>query len=320
MLKHVTVRQFSHDLGNGQSKPLAVVADNSMKYVIKTPYIFNQTKQLWEHWNAVMIQEILVFHLAEYLGITIPTAVVAKLDSSILPAQYQGAYRSGLYFASEWVPDIEDNMRDGTQLKQSWMQFLSDLHNADEIPKIVALDLLTANFDRFGNGENIIVSKQGERRLLQIIDQGDCFWGYTWEGNSKLNAMKLAGDNEQYKTIFYRKLMVSSGKRYAMCGLGEVFRALDQHIDVSDSSSHSFVSVYKKICSLTVSQIKDWLDDIPESWFYDHSLQSNLYIDFLVKQIKLLPDLISTMASCGAFSSWRGNELHWEKDVEYAEE
>jgi hypothetical protein len=316
MYKLITIEKFLYQLGDGQSKPIAIIGNDGKHYVIKTTNIFNEKKKTLENWNAVMIQELLVFNIARYLGIRTPSVAIANLDSTTLPTDFKENYKDGLYFASEFIHDAENNYATGSSLKQSWTDFLKGIDNSEDVPKIIVLDLLTANFDRFGNNGNIVVTRNKGKRWIQIIDHGDCFWGYTWEHPSKQQMMQMAGNNETYMSIFFRKLMASSGSRYPMSGLGEIFRAFDQYIDVSDVSNHCFKSIVQKAATITPEIIDDWLSEIPQEWYSNVIVQRKLYKSFFHQQQKILPVLISNMAKFGAFQSWLGQDLKWNKGCE----
>ncbi|MNR37296.1 hypothetical protein D3C85_1553020 [compost metagenome] len=111
--------------------------------------------------------------------------------------------------------------------------------------------------------------------------------------------------------MFMRKLLMSTGYKSPMCGLGEVFRAFDQFIDISNPKVHSFQLPIQRIEQITEKLIGSWLDNIPQEWFIRCKEQRDLYKNFLLVNQHLTKELLSMLVQSGAFHSWTGHKLTW---------
>lgn len=305
------------------SKPVQVIGSDGNAYILKNQNVFDSLLQKWVLWDSMFIQEILVYNICIYLGIKVPNCVVANIDKIFLdnaPAlKFEHRYSLGFHFASEFVDDVEENLLNGYKMlikmdkpyiSTSWKSFFKKIINKDDIPKIIALDLLTANFDRFGNEGNLMIASKSGKRYLYAIDHGHCFHGPSWN-ITKRQELSLISNNQNYILSVLSQLSKYSGA--PLSGLGVMFRAMDQHIDVSNPSNHSFMEVVKKIENINTTMIDNWFSNIPDEWFIDKRNQVSFYKQYILNKKDIVRDLINELAKHRAFDSYTGGDLIWSE-------
>lgn len=319
----VFVKQLGDNTG-GMSKPVHIIGSNGKEYLLKNQNVYNEQKKDWEEWDCMFLQEVLVYRIAKYLGISVPDCAIASVDDSFLAQapslRFSHRYVPGYHFASKIVEGVENNLKDGyyqllkmgkPYIKKSWNSFFNNISNKDDIPKIIVLDLLTANFDRFGNTGNLLIASENGDRTLYCIDHGHCFYGSSWANMYKKNMMMSVGNSQQYTLQWVELLLGSTGSQFPMSGLGEVFRALDQYIDVSDPDNHCFHDVVLLAEGINASMVDNWLYDLPDEWFVEKQIQIPMYKRFIVEQKNLLRIFLNIMAGQKAFQSYVGGVLSW---------
>ncbi len=327
MIERIDIDVFLQPLGNnngGMSKPIHILGSNGREYILKNQHVYNEEKKAWEIWDCMFLQEVLVHKIAKYLDISIPDCAIASVDSAFISQdptlRFNYRYVPGYHFASKLIEGVENNLIDGFQqliqlgkryAKTSWTTFFSNIVNKDDIPKIIVLDILTGNFDRFGNIGNLIVASNNGDRLLYCIDHGHCFFGSNWGNMNKRNMLLHVSANQPYINAWINILMNTTGKQVPMGGLGDIFRALDQYIDVSDPNNHCFHDVVLAAESIGDGLIDDWFRDIPNEWFVEQKVQIATYKKFLLEQKNLLRTFLNILAGNGAFQSYIGGALTW---------
>lgn len=326
MLKTVEIDAFLKELGDdkgGMSNPILIIGNDGNTYLLKNQNVYDPRIPGWTCWNSMFLHEALVFEIAKFLDIKIPEGAIINVEQDFLnhapTLNFRHRYTTGLHFASTFIDGSENNLRNGYELlrqmgkpyvKTSWNNFYKKIDNTNDIPKIIALDLLTGNFDRFGNNGNLLIAKNDGIREIYVIDHGHCFHSPNWDlGKQKM--LLSAGNDPTYINSILQKFINCSGGK-PMSGLGEIFRAIDQHIDVSDQNAHSFSDVVLKIESITSKMIDGWFSSIPDSWFVDKPSQLHVYKSFILSQKDLIGTLINEMAKYGAFSSHTGGVLYWK--------
>lgn len=327
LIEHIEIDAFVKMLGDntgGMSRPVRVIGSNGKEYLLKNQNVFNIQTGNWEYWDSMFLQEVLVYRIAKHLGITVPDCAIANVEQVFLDQapslRFNHRYAPGFHFASNLIDGVENNLRDGYQtlvnlnkpyIKRSWAAFFNNIANKSDVSRIIVLDLLTANFDRFGNLGNLIIATNNSERQIYCIDHGHCFWGPAWSNIGKRQLMTHVPPDQRFSYLgFWTKTLVESSGA-PMSGLGEVFRALDQFIDVSDNNQHCFYDVVLYAEQITTDLIDTWFQDIPDEWYVDKLTQIAHYKHFLMQQKQLLRVLINIMAKHGAFQSFLGGELEW---------
>nr|WP_235858057.1 phosphatidylinositol 4-kinase [Sutcliffiella cohnii] len=322
----IEIDAFLKELGDdkpGMSKPIQVIGSDGNTYILKNQNVYDPRIQKWVFWDSMFIQEVLVYNICKYLDIKVPNCVIANIDQAFIenaPAlKFEHRYSVGFHFASGFIENIEDNILNGYRMliqmgkpyiKTPWKKFFQRIHNTDDIAKIIALDLLTANFDRFGNEGNLMIAKENGKRYVYAIDHGHCFNGPSWDINKRQELLNMANPKSYVQKVL-SDLHTYSGA--PLSGLGVMFKALDQHIDVSNPSDHSFMDVVKKIENINTSIIDGWFNNIPGEWYVDKINQISFYKQYILKKKEFIRVLINQLAMNRAFESYTGGELEWRE-------
>jgi hypothetical protein len=326
LINHIEVDTFVKVLGNdtgGMSRPVHVIGSDGKEYLLKNQNVYDAQLKDWVNWDCMFLQEVLVYRIAKYLNISVPDCAIASVDQIFIDhapsLRFTHRYVPGFHFASHVIEGIENNLVSGyanlmTQgkkyMKRPWNTFFSNISNKEDMPKIVVLDLLTANFDRFGNNGNLLIASNEGNRLLYCIDHGHCFYGPSWADIQKRDLMRSI-TLPNYLSTWVNLLLGNTGHRFPMSGLGEIFRALDQFIDVSDTENHCFQCPVSLIEQITPDLINSWFDGIPDEWFVEKDNQIAHYIHFIMHNKMLIRQYIAVMAGQGAFHSYLGGDFQW---------
>lgn len=326
-MEELQIDTFLKELGEdsgGISKPVLVVASNQKKYLLKNQNVFNPQTRQWEVHSSMFVQEFLINKLAAFLDITIPEFAIINVDKKHLEEavtlQFTERYTPGKHFGSQFLSELDNNLMLGYQqlimmrkpyIIKSWTAFFSNIENKEVIARIIALDLLIANFDRFTNMGNLIVANESGKRLVYAIDHGHAFYGAIWgtEKMNLLNTVSNSGDFIQQQINLF--LQVNSSQR--LNGLGSIFQAIEKHVDLSDPQNHDFLEVVFKIESLNQDILDSWFDEIPDEWFVEKNTQVGFYKKFLLTNKDNMRSLISILLSNGAFSNTTGGNLEWKE-------
>lgn len=295
----------------GQSKPVKIIAENGKKYYLKTE-IVNGEKQ-----NAVFFQELLCSLLAKKLHIPIPNFATIELEKDFVEAnaelRFSGKFKPGLYFATEEIPEVEDNISDNHSLaiekglpkvKRAWSGYFKNVSNSQDYANIMAFDLFIQNPDRFSNDGNLLIGNENGSRKVFAIDHGHAF------GNPyfTLEKIELFNKNKSDKYIkWYLGILRDFGGGYT---LGSVFQGMQNNIDLTDSNP--FYNIVDKIEKLTSEQLMRIMTEIPDEWATMGVQQKNAYVDFLCRQRYLIRYIIVEMVQGNLFTNHTGGELLWE--------
>ena len=325
MIEHIEIDTFVKFLGDntgGVSRPVQVIGSNGKEYLLKNQNVYNTDTRSWETWDCMFLQEALVHNIARHMGITLPDFAVANVERIFLqnaPAlTFEHRYVPGYHFASSLIEGVENNLRDGYQelialgkpyIKRSWTTFFNNIANREDVAKIIVLDLLTANFDRFGNLGNLIIASNNGERLMYCIDHGHCFYGAQWASVTKKRMMLHVSPDIAYINEYSNFLLQSSNA--PMSGLGEIFRALDSYIDVSENDNHCFHDIVLHVEDITPDLIDNWFHGIPDEWYVDKVNQIAQYKYFIMNQKNLLRVFLDVLAHNKAFHSHLGGNLGW---------
>ncbi|PAD39832.1 HipA family kinase [Terribacillus sp. 7520-G] len=316
IIKQINVQSFLNYLGTGMSRPAIIVGDDFEKYILKT----QRTAQ--DNWNCMFLNEGICYKIACYLGVPVPEAAIANLDQKLIDADpeitFVHRFFEGLHFASSELTGKEENLLDNHQmamkmgrpyLAKTWNAFFDNIVNAEDISKIIAFDLLVGNFDRYGNEGNLLISNESAQRKIFAIDHGHAFFGPKWT-SSKVQKIKEVND-PNYRDNFAALILKNNNGR--MDGLGTVFRAIENRVDLSDIDNHSFMEVVSRIESINSDMLIEWFNEIPDAWYVDKGNQIGIYSQFILRQKLHVRHLIQEMARYGAFTNYRGGVLNWNR-------
>lgn len=325
MINRINVDAVLSPLSEGISKPSLVVGDDFEKYVLKTEKVFIDNKIVML--DCMFLNELLAYQIACFLGVPVPEAAVAFLSERLLEKDpkltFVHRFYEGNLFASKELKYIENNMVENYQemramkkpyIKRSWNNFFSNIENVEDISKILAFDLLIANFDRYGNIGNLLISAQYNSRKIYAIDHGHAFFGPKW-GTEKAKFMKSVNNTYQYINGYINIAFKDNIDRGLLDGLGPVFSSLESGVNLKNVKEHSFIDVVDLIECISEPLLDQWFSEIPDEWFVDKNNQITFYKYFILKQKNLVRFIIQQMAERNAFSSYLGGELQWKKDM-----
>lgn len=317
----------------GQSRPLLVQASDGNKYFIKNNMV--NLPQGWKNENSVFFNEVISHKIANFLGINTPDIAILEIESDIMAANsdllFSRHFRSGIYFGSQLIPNPESNLLDNFShlmqlgkpyVSRSWNNYFSNISNSDIIPSIIAMDLLLANFDRFNNVGNLLISNLNGNRILYAIDHGHCFYGPFYDSNKeqllrsndKLNQDNLVkyADNQIQKIVNIAQFKGHMHQPFNHGG--SVFKSIERYVDLENLSNHSFMDPVSRIESLNLNTILEMVSDIPDEWTHGKQSQIKLYSEYICRQSQILRYIIQRMANLQAFSNYRGGELQWKQE------
>lgn len=326
MIKRIEVQTFLRYLGEGISQPAIVIGSDNNLYVLKTQRVKLGQDTVIQ--DCMYLNELLSYQIAKYLGVPVPEAAIAFLDQRLIDQDpsimFVHRFCEGMLFASSALEGKEDNLLDNYRelikmgkpyIGRTWSNFFDKIDNSYDIAKIIAFDILIANFDRYGNTGNLIVVNAGNSREVFCIDHGHAFFGPFWEID-KINCLKSAIETPRYINDYIDLILgnnVGFRDRRNANGLGEVFRVLEgKHIVLLDDLHNPFSEVVDKIEQISEDFIDHWMYNIPENWFVQKNNQISFYKKFILRQKGIVRYIIQAMAERGAFTNYRGGELQWK--------
>lgn len=328
MVRNVNVDTVLKSMGRGISEPALIIADDGNRYILKTEKVHHPNQGLLKY-DCMFLNELLAYLIGEYLGIPMPEAAIAYLDQTLIDHDktliFVNKFYEGDLFASKELEEKEDNLVENFEmqmqlgrpyLKRTWNVFFAQVENKEDLIKIIAFDLLIANFDRYGNEGNLLVSSEGGQRKIYTIDHGHAFFGPVWDIN-KQRYLQLAGNNPSEDYCNYFINIICSNNSVNLDGAGSVFNSIQSTIDLTNIDSNPFRDIVSLIEGISGTVIDSWLNQIPNTWYTDEARQKTMYKNFLLEQKKLLRNLIQQMAVRKAFTNYLGGDLLWEneKDV-----
>jgi hypothetical protein len=297
------------------------MGDDANNYILKNQTV-NENGRIVKY-DCMFINEALAYQIGNFLGIPIPECAIAFVDEDFLnynpQLRFEYRFKQGNYFASKRLNNIENNMLDNTQqlidmgkpyIAKSWNNFFNNIQNKDDVAKIIAFDILIANFDRYENSGNILIDKCNNNRNIYAIDHGHSFWGPFWTLDKQRYLRFIP--SEEYVLNFIKIIVDSELRKGKVYILGGMFRALEQFIDLNDVEMHSFMDIVEKIESIKEEYIDEWLNNIPEEWYTDKKEQVAYYKDFILKQKNTVRYIIQSLSGRGAFTNYRGGVLKWK--------
>ncbi|MGX2958068.1 HipA family kinase [Peribacillus sp. JNUCC 23] len=328
-MRKIYVETVLKYLGQGITKPAVILADDFQQYILKTQSVVEDGKS--KFYNCMFINELLAYQIAQYLGVPIPEAAIAYLDKRIIEKdpeiRFVHRFYEGNLFASHELTNKEENLVENYEdmmkmgkayITRTWNAFFSNIVNADDIAKIIAFDLLIANFDRYNNEGNLLVATVDEGRKVFTIDHGHAFFGPTWETN-KINALRAPTASMDYVdtfvTLALRGNVFEDINGYAD-GLGSVFKAIEPNVDLTSLVNHSFFEIVNLIESITEELIEEWISNIPVEWFDQSEVitQKAYYKHFIYNQKEVVRHIIQRLANRKAFTNYLGGALEWKEE------
>lgn len=314
----------------GMSQPVAILASNNKKYYLKREHIIdNNGRAFFE--NAVFLQELFVSQIANELQIPVPGCAILNLEDNLLKDNRDLAFRyhltPGIYYGSEILPNVDSNLvpnykeaviQGQPPIRRSWNAYFRKVSNTDVYPSIIALDLLTANFDRFSNEGNILVAESGDKRLAYAFDFGHCFFSPFWN-NEKINLMQSI-PNAQQNYDNYINIIINtyiSKRNKQLVPLGTIFNGMQNNIYFEHGNP--FNDIMSRINNISPNRLADFLNYIPESWLdSDKQFQFDIYIQFIERSKVMVLHLLDRLYELGAFNNSLGGKLKWKtKGINY---
>lgn len=323
MQSPLKVDAYLPELGNnrpGQSRPVSVICNDGNTYFLKNQNVHLNNE--WKNFNSMFFHEMFVSNIANYLGLLTPETAIIELDKQTLDQHptltFSNRFEPGLHFGSKLIDNVENNLMDNYKqlmlakkkyIKTSWNTFFKNIYNKDDIPKIIALDLLTFNLDRFTNTGNLIIANNNGKREIYTIDHGHCFRGPIWDFN-KQTFLKSVDNGDHYNLQVIQEYM-SVNEHKPLSGLGVIFKAIEELVDFSNPNNHSFMEVVFMVENITSQTIDEWFLNIPNSWYINTDTQKANYKKFILTQKNNIRHIISLLVHYGAFSNITGGDLEW---------
>ncbi|CAI3193605.1 HipA family kinase [Clostridium neonatale] len=318
-MREIEVETFLKPMGDGVTRPAEVIGDDQKEYILKNQKVYQNGK--FVEYDCMFLNEMLAFQIGKYLGVPMPEAVVAKIYEETIESdpEIRFAYRfeKGTYFATEELKQIENNLMNNYKelvrmgkpyVIKSWNKFFKDVNNKNDIASIIAFDILIANFDRYNNEGNILISNTNTRKIY-AIDHGHSFFSPIWN-DVKINNLSISKITDAYIQNFALSIMKIM-KQAGVCSSGIIFNALEQHIDLEDVNNHSFVDIVSKIKSINQSMILEWCNNVPDCWYINKEYQINCYMNFIMRQKEAVQYIIQILANNRAFTNYRGGILQY---------
>lgn len=318
-MREIEVETFLKPMGQGITRPALVLGDDSEEYILKNQESNNNGSLV--NYDCMFVNELLAFQIGDYLGIPMPEAVIAMLDKLLIETdptiRFSYRFKEGKFFATKNIKEVENNILENYQqlknmnkpyLSKSWKSFFNKIDNKDDIAKIIAFDILIANFDRYSNEGNLLVSSENGRKVY-AIDHGHAFFGPTWNLD-KINCLRINNITMNYINFFV-SLVIDTMRISGQCSSGIIFSALQECINLEDVENHSFKDIVCKINSINEEMIIRWCNNIPDEWYVDKESQIAHYSNFILKQKNIVHVIIQVLAEQNAFSNYRGGELKY---------
>lgn len=315
----------------GMSKPFLITASDDNEYILKSEMIYDKNNQSYIYEDAVFFQELFCYQLARFLEIPVPDVAIIEIttefiDNAPILAFKQRITKPGLYFATKKIEDIDDNSIEiirisenisKPRIKQSWRAYYAGVENKNSFANILAFDLLTANFDRFGNTGNLLVSNDNNKKRVYAIDFGHAFFGPCYSNGNELQKKQRLSHMNSHIDVFIQEhinLLLQNSGGGTFSGLGKIFDAMQNNIKFEDQNP--FNDIILQIESISDTLLIDMLNKIPGEWVSNGITQKNEYKQFIMTQKNLIRGLLDIMNQNGAFSNspWEG-ELPWSKEI-----
>ena len=328
MIKTVCLDAVIKPMGDGSTRPIIVLCSDGNTYILKNEKIDNNLNKA--NYNCMFLNEALSYLIAKYLSIPVPESVIINVDEdfSVYDPSLNFSYRlkKGLYFGSRELQFIDNNLLENHRvlkemgkkyINNSWKNFFKDLENIEDLAKIIAYDLFISNFDRYTNEGNILVSNSDKKRVY-AIDHGHAFFGPFWNENKISNLKSVQNtssyiDNYLNLAHYLNTIEIDEIKLYKFNGLGVIFDAMQNNIDLQNLELHPFRNVVFDIEAITEELLDTWFSYIPNEWYIDKSFQIAIFKNYILKQKNLIRYFIQRLVERNAFSNYLGGSLLWKE-------
>lgn len=317
VVREIEVDTFLKAMGSGVSRPVLVLGDDFEEYILKNEKVDNNGKTV--NYNCMFVNELLSYQIGCFLELPMPEAVVAIVDGEFAEddptIRFAYRFEKGKYFATERLKYVENNiinnynelaMMGKPYILNKWKKFFKNIDNKEDVAKILAFDILIANFDRYNNEGNILINKNGGRKIY-AIDHGHAFFGPFWNEN-KINCLNLIDVTNIYINK-YSDIVISQLP-------GTVFNSLEENINLENTEDHSFKDIVIKIMDIDENMIESWMNNIPDEWYIDKVVQVSYYKKFILKQKEIVKDIIQNLANKKVFTKYEGGILKWTNQEE----
>ncbi|MDT0109217.1 hypothetical protein QJV45_02025 [Listeria booriae] len=324
MVKKIYVDAFLKQMGQGVSQPSLIIGDDGNTYILK------KGEAQGINLDCLLFNELFCAQIASYLGVPIPEVAIATIEKELIDGDreiiFTHRFKEGDFFASDQLLEVEDNLLENFEvlfrmrkpyIKKSWTAFFDSIVNKSDLAKIIAFDLLIANFDRYDNVGNLLVSSNDDKRMIYAIDHGHAFFGPTWDlGKQRL--MMQINDVQEYLNWYISSLLLHKpfmGGQFKLKanGLGRIFQGIEQGVSLEDVNQHDFMEVVYLIESIDENLVDEWFAEIPISWFADADAQKKIYKTFILEQAQLVRHVINRLVESEIFSTYRGGDLQWKE-------
>lgn len=318
-MREIDVETFLKPMGQGISRPVLVLGNDFKQYILKNESIDDNGNL--QKFDCMFVNELLAYQLGYFLEVPMPEAVIAYVAEDFIQddPSIRFAYRfeNGKYFATQKLEHLENNILDNYQklimmgkprIKTSWNKFFKNIKNVKYIANILAFDILIANFDRYNNEGNILVSNDDVRNIY-AIDHGHAFFGPVWNSN-KISFLDAANLTPQYIER-YTNIVAKCMYNVRNLSGGIIFKALEQYINLENLKDHSFMDVVEKIESISEDMLEVWLNNIPKEWYVNKEFQGAYFKKYILNQKNVVKYIIQNMADKSAFTNYRGGVLEW---------
>lgn len=324
-MREIDVQMFLRPMGAGITRPALVIGDDCQEYIIKNESVDENGNIV--NYNCMFLNELLAFQIGNYLGVPMPEAVVAVISKELVDydptIRFSYRFERGKFFATKKLEKVENNIYENYQelimmkkpyMERSWKKFFKDIENKEDVSKILAFDILIANFDRYVNSGNVLIDSGSSKRRIYAIDNGHSFFGPIWN-EAKINCLNLSEVTDSYIELFSTRIL-EEVRRTGVFGSGTIFGALEQHIDLEDVENHAFSDVINNIRNIEEDMIRSWCNNIPDEWFINREIQTAYYIKFILKQKFVVEHIIQLLANQNAFTNFRGGILKYGEEKE----
>lgn len=306
----------------GISRPAKVIASDGKKYFIKGNISVDSQSGKEYNMDAALAQEDIAYKLADYLSVPTPKNAYVQITENDLTdfpkLRFHHHFKSGLYLLSEYIESAALNDRfsflmNGAQvmkaLTKPFNDFMSKIVNKDDIPKIIYLDLLTANCDRYGNSGNLIFKELNDGSIMLAIDFGYCFFGPYWSAHEYFeNCAKSDLLKKDYSDSSNLQILINGMK----LSNSILFNALGRLITFDDGNP--FIKVNHDMQLLPKTGLSALIQEVPSEWFVQGSYQKGEYLNFIERQSRAMPKILDGLANNNLFKNFEGGPLKWETE------
>lgn len=332
----ITLATFLSDLEKDTpavSKPVRVLGSDANEYILKTQMIYDEKEQKYINLDCSFINEFLAYCIGDFIGVPQPKIAIAYIHKEFLDENpelfFNNRFKVGNHFASEYKEGSISNLKkDYLLLREAgkkyltdpWNKFFGNLSNPEKVPFIIAFDFFIANKDRFAHPSNfLLIGEESNKNTLYAIDHGHAFGSPFWNTEKLtylIHAENLPMDHYVQwfvNQFFFYNQRAANSNIFKLNGFGDIFKALDKYIDLTDLNNHSFIEPVNRIKQINSSIIDQWLNQIPSEWFVDEKNQKIFYKKFILHQVNAITHIIQYVALTSGFENYLGGNLSWNK-------